>query len=158
MCIHQQEQNQYGVQQEEPDMAIAAEFKRASPSKGDIALDLKAGEQGFLYASVGAAVLSVLTEPKWFKGSLEDMKEVRVATNKIKNNRANRRPAVLRKDFIIDEYQLLEARANGADTVLLIVAILEVERLDALIQACRKLDMEPLVEVSRKLHPKSAGE
>lgn len=58
-----------------------------------------------------------------------------------------RRPAILRKDFIVDEYQLLEARANGADTVLLIVAVLEVDRLDDLIQACRKLDMEPLVEV-----------
>lgn len=57
------------------------------------------------------------------------------------------RPAILRKDFIVDEYQLLEARANGADTVLLIVAILEVDRLDALIQACRELEMEPLVEV-----------
>lgn len=57
------------------------------------------------------------------------------------------RPAILRKDFIVDEYQLLEARANGADTVLLIVAILEVDRLDALIHACRELDMEPLVEV-----------
>lgn len=61
-------------------MAIAAEFKRASPSKGNIALDLVAGEQGSRYASAGAAVLSVLTEPKWFKGSLGDMKEVRLAT------------------------------------------------------------------------------
>lgn len=61
-------------------MAIAAEFKRASPSKKDIAVGANAGEQGLLYASAGAAVLSVLTEPKWFKGSLEDMKEVRLAT------------------------------------------------------------------------------
>eukprot|EP00752_Nemacystus_decipiens_P006212 g5604.t1 len=132
---------------EEPEMAIAAEFKRASPSKGDIAVGLKAGEQGSLYASVGAAVLSVLTEPKWFKGSLEDMKEVRIATNGITQGKVRRRPVILRKDFIVDEYQLLEARANGADTVLLIVAILEVDRLDALIQACRELEMEPLVEV-----------
>lgn len=72
-------------------MAIAAEFKRASPSKGDIAVGLKAGEQGSLYASVGAAVLSVLTEPKWFKGSLEDMKEVRLATNEMKKGKAKRR-------------------------------------------------------------------
>ena len=69
---------------EEPEMAIAAEFKRASPSKGDIALGVKAGEQGSLYASVGAAVLSVLTEPTWFKGSLEDMKEVRFATQGVR--------------------------------------------------------------------------
>lgn len=60
---------------------------------------------------------------------------------------AQHRPAILRKDFIVDEYQLLEARAHGADTVLLIVAVLEVDRLDQLIQACRKLEMEPLVEV-----------
>ncbi|CAM9625132.1 unnamed protein product [Pylaiella littoralis] len=132
---------------EEPNMAIAAEFKRASPSKGDIAVDVKASEQGSLYASVGAAVLSVLTEPKWFKGSLEDMKEVRLATNEMKKGKAKRRPAILRKDFIVDEYQLLEARANGADTVLLIVAVLEVDRLDQLIHACRELEMEPLVEV-----------
>lgn len=72
-------------------MAIAAEFKRASPSKGDIAVGLKAGEQGSLYASVGAAVVSVLTEPRWFKGCLEDMKEVRLATNKMKKGRAKRR-------------------------------------------------------------------
>lgn len=72
-------------------MAIAAEFKRASPSKGDIAVGLNAGEQGSLYASVGAAVLSVLTEPKWFKGSLEDMKEVRLATQGMKEGRAKLR-------------------------------------------------------------------
>lgn len=72
-------------------MAIAAEFKRASPSKGDIAVGFKAGEQGSRYASVGAAVLSVLTEPKWFKGSLADMKEVRLATNHIKKGKAKRR-------------------------------------------------------------------
>lgn len=61
-------------------MAIAAEFKRASPSKGPIALDVAAGEQGTLYASTGAATISVLTEPNWFLGSLEDMKNVRLAT------------------------------------------------------------------------------
>lgn len=72
-------------------MAIAAEFKRASPSKGDIALGLKAGEQGLVYASAGAAVLSVLTEPKWFKGSLEDMRDIRLATNDMKEGKAKRR-------------------------------------------------------------------
>eukprot|EP00904_Undaria_pinnatifida_P012423 jgi/Undpi1/8310/HiC_scaffold_25.g10779.m1 len=124
----------------EPAMAMTAEFKLSSPSKGDIA-------QGSLYASVGAAVLSVLTEPKWFKGSLEDMKEVRLATQGMREGRAKLRPAILRKDFIVEEYQLLEARAYGADSVLLIVAVLELDRLDSLIAACRELDMEPLVEV-----------
>jgi indole-3-glycerol phosphate synthase len=151
-------------------MAIAAEFKRASPSKGDIAVHLDAAEQGLLYFGAGAAVLSVLTEQHWFKGSLEDMRAVRLATQAaaeaLPGGRASR-PAVLRKDFIVDEYQvgggaatnssvwkravpstcnlfvffhslagcfavlcvccqLAEARAFGADTVLLIVAILEV--------------------------------
>ncbi|CAN0151765.1 unnamed protein product, partial [Ectocarpus sp. 12 AP-2014] len=81
----------YRITSEEPEMAIAAEFKRASPSKGDIAVGVRAGEQGYLYASVGAAVLSVLTEPKWFKGSLADMKEVRVATNKMREGKAEKR-------------------------------------------------------------------
>lgn len=72
-------------------MAIAAEFKRASPSKGDIAVGLNAGEQGLVYASVGATVLSVLTEPKWFKGSLDDMKEVRLATQDVEKGKAEMR-------------------------------------------------------------------
>jgi anthranilate synthase / indole-3-glycerol phosphate synthase / phosphoribosylanthranilate isomerase len=111
------------IAQTAPQVALAAEFKRASPSKGDIALNLVAAEQGLLYSSVGAAVLSVLTEPKWFKGSLQDMRDVRVATQAATGAD---RPAVLRKDFVVDEYMVLEGRANGADTVLLIVAILEV--------------------------------
>lgn len=153
---------------EQRPMALAAEFKRASPSKGeeqqlevvegaaggegergvwsvielrmlgccwsvgagDIAPDLVAAEQAVKYASVGAAILSVLTEPKWFKGTLDDMRDVRLATG----GGQGLRPAVLRKDFVIDEYQILEARAYGADTVLLIVAILEVDRLHALIK------------------------
>lgn len=103
-----------------------------SDAAGDIAPDLVASEQAIKYASVGAAILSVLTEPKWFKGTLDDMRDVRVATNQGFGGCA--RPAVLRKDFIIDEYQVLEARAYGADTLLLIVAILEVDRLHALIK------------------------
>ena len=113
------------IAQTAPSVALAAEFKRASPSKGDIAVHLDAAEQGVMYTSVGAAVLSVLTEPKWFKGSLQDMRDVRLATQKLTGAG---RPAVLRKDFVIDEYMVLEGRANGADTVLLIVAILEVSR------------------------------
>jgi len=134
----------FRIREEEPEMAIAAEFKRASPSKGDINTDLVAYEQGLKYASVGAAVLSVLTEPTWFKGSLQDMKEVREKTQSIYGGL---RPAVLRKDFIVDRYQILEARANGADTVLLIVAILEVNTLYELLVFSRSIGMEPLVEV-----------
>ena len=113
-------------------MAVAAEFKRASPSKGDIATHLDATEQGLTYAGAGASVISVLTEPKWFKGSLEDMLNVRRAVQSMAN-----RPAILRKDFLIDEYQIAEARAYGADTVLLIVAILEKAQLQSLVACAR---------------------
>ena len=87
-------------------MALAAEFKRASPSKGDIAPDADAAAQGVAYASVGAAVISVLTEQHWFKGTLADMRAVRVATQQraaagFASGPAER-PAVLRKDFIVD--------------------------------------------------------
>lgn len=74
-------------------------------------------------------MISVLTEPKWFKGALEDLQAARETVEV-----ATHRPAILRKDFIIDEYQLLEARAYGADCVLLIVAILAPERLAELIE------------------------
>lgn len=110
---------------------------------GDIAVDVIAAEQGVKYATAGAGILSVLTEPKWFKGSLQDMKDVRLATETM-----TPRPAVLRKDFVVEEYQILEARAYGADTVLLIVAILEVDRLQRLIKRSREWGMEPLVEVN----------
>lgn len=86
-------------------------------------------EQAQQYASAGASMISVLTEPKWFKGSLEDMQAARETVEAQEN-----RPAILRKDFIIDEYQLLEARAYGADCVLLIVAILTPEELTELIE------------------------
>ena len=128
-------------------MGLAAEFKRASPSKGDIAVELDAAEQGLKYASVGAAVISVLTESHWFKGTLDDMRAVRVATQAGAEAATTTRPAILRKDFLVDTYQVAEARAMGADTVLLIVAILEVPQLRELVDACRAVSMEPLVEV-----------
>lgn len=133
------------IRAEDKPIALAAEFKRASPSKGDIALDLIAAEQGVKYTNAGAGILSVLTEPKWFKGSLQDMQDVRLATEK---GLQPLRPAVLRKDFVVEEYQILEARAHGADTVLLIVTILEVDRLQRLIKTSRAWGMEPLVEVN----------
>lgn len=123
--------------------ALMAEVKRASPSKGDIAPDANAAQQALTYALAGASVISVLTEPKWFKGSLLDMRLARQAIDSLPN-----RPAILRKDFIIDEYQIQEARLHGADTVLLIVAMLSVTRLKALYDFSKKLGMEPLVEVN----------
>lgn len=131
-------------------MKIAAEFKRASPSKGDINVGLDAAEQCLKYANMGASVLSVLTEFRYFKGNLRDMKNVRVAVQKAFPD-AESRPLVLRKDFIFDRYQILEARAHGADTLLLIVAVLGRQQLTDLLSFSRSLKMEPLVEVNTPL-------
>jgi anthranilate synthase / indole-3-glycerol phosphate synthase / phosphoribosylanthranilate isomerase len=133
--------------------ALMAEIKRASPSKGAIAPDANAAQQALTYALAGASVISVLTEPTWFKGSLLDMRLVRQAIDNLPN-----RPAVLRKDFILDEYQIVEARLNGADTVLLIVAMLPPDRLKALYTYSISLGMEPLVEVNNAEEMKTALE
>lgn len=124
-------------------LALLAEIKRASPSKGIISLGTCAPAQARKYASAGASVISVLTEPEWFKGSLEDLRAVRQSLDSMPN-----RPAVLRKEFIFEEYQILEARLAGADTVLLIVKMLDVETLTRLYHYSRSLGMEPLVEVN----------
>jgi len=123
--------------------AVMAEVKRASPSKGDIALNASAPAQALRYALAGASVISVLTEPTWFKGQLFDMLSVRQALDSLPN-----RPAVLRKDFITATYQIDEARLYGADTVLLIVAMLEPKLLKELYDYSKSLGMEPLVEVN----------
>ncbi|KAJ3085643.1 bifunctional tryptophan synthase trp1 [Quaeritorhiza haematococci] len=132
-------------------VAVLAEVKRASPSKGDIDKYAHAPTQALQYAAGGAAVISVLTEPKWFKGSLNDMRLVREALDQFPG-----RPAVLRKDFIVDPYQIYEARLNGADTILLIVAILTDERLVHFMELSRSLGMEPLVEVANRDEMKRA--
>ncbi|KAH9940365.1 N-anthranilate isomerase [Epithele typhae] len=124
-------------------LALMAEVKRASPSKGPIAMKANAAEQALTYAIAGASVISVLTEPTWFKGTLLDMRLARQAIDALPH-----RPAILRKDFIFDEYQIAEARLHGADSVLLIVAMLPVPRLHALYEYARSLGMEPLVEVN----------
>ena len=123
--------------------ALMAEIKRASPSKGPISMSTNAAQQALNYALSGASVISVLTEPSWFKGSLLDMRLARQAVDSLTN-----RPAILRKDFILDEYQISEARLHGADTVLLIVAMLPLSRLQALYEFSLSLGMEPLVEVN----------
>ncbi|KAI5459892.1 indole-3-glycerol phosphate synthase-domain-containing protein [Mariannaea sp. PMI_226] len=124
------------------DVSLMAEIKRASPSKGIFNLDISAPEQARKYALAGASVISVLTEPEWFKGSIEDLRAVRQVLDGMPN-----RPAILRKEFIFDEYQILEARLAGADTVLLIVKMLETELLERLYNYSLSLGMEPLVEV-----------
>ncbi|KAB5570795.1 indole-3-glycerol phosphate synthase-domain-containing protein [Coniochaeta sp. 2T2.1] len=124
------------------DVALMAEIKRASPSKGVFALEMDAPTQARKYALAGASVISVLTEPQWFKGSIEDLRAVRQVLNAMPN-----RPAILRKEFVFEEYQILEARLAGADTVLLIVKMLETEVLERLYKYSLSLGMEPLVEV-----------
>ena len=136
-------------------MALAAEFKRASPSKGDIAPNLNVQEQALAYTQAGACVISVLTEGHYFKGSLKDLTDVRICTTSytMSNNNTtttaatHHRPAVLRKDFCISKYMIAEAYAAGADTILLIVAITPKALLKELIIFARALGMEPLVEV-----------
>ena len=124
-------------------LSLLAEIKRASPSKGPILMTLCAPAQARQYAAAGASVISVLTEPHWFRGSLEDLRMVRQALAGMPN-----RPAILRKEFVLDEYQILEARLAGADTILLIVKMLDDETLQRLYKYSQKLGMEPLVEVN----------
>ena len=132
-------------------LSLMAEIKRASPSKGIISLSTCAPAQARKYAEAGASVISVLTEPEWFKGSLDDLRTVRQSLESMPN-----RPAVLRKEFIFDEYQILEARLAGADTVLLIVKMLDVTTLTRLYNYSVSLGMEPLVEVNTPDEMKSA--
>ncbi|KAF2087361.1 hypothetical protein K490DRAFT_73755 [Saccharata proteae CBS 121410] len=124
-------------------LSLMAEIKRASPSKGIISLSTCAPAQARTYALAGASVISVLTEPEWFKGSIDDLRAVRTALDGMKD-----RPAILRKEFVFDEYQILEARLAGADTVLLIVKMLDEATLKRLYQYSQSLGMEPLVEVN----------
>lgn len=124
-------------------LSLMAEIKRASPSKGIISLSTSAPAQARTYALAGASVISVLTEPEWFKGSIDDLRSVRQALEGMPN-----RPAVLRKEFIFEEYQILEARLAGADTVLLIVKMLDEATLTRLYTYSLSLGMEPLVEVN----------
>jgi len=116
---------------------VIAECKRRSPSRGVLRADYDAALIARAYAAAGAAAISVLTEPTFFDGSLEDLRRVRAAVTL----------PVLRKDFIVAEYQLLEARAAGADAVLLIAAALEAGRLTSLLESAGRFGLAALVEV-----------
>ena len=118
---------------------LIAEVKRASPSRGVIRPDFDPVAIARAYASSGAAAISVLTEPKYFRGSLDHLRDISQALG-------NRLPR-LRKDFIHDPYQIYESRAYGADSLLLIVAILTPEKLKELMQLSHELKMSCLVEV-----------
>lgn len=116
---------------------VIAECKRRSPSRGMLRANYDVAAIAKAYADAGAAAISVLTEPTFFDGALEHLHTVRATTNL----------PVLRKDFIISEYQLYEARAAGADAVLLIVAALDQVELPRLLEGARRMGLAALVEV-----------
>ncbi|MGP4053410.1 indole-3-glycerol phosphate synthase TrpC [Mycobacterium sp. 4D054] len=120
-----------------PGIAVIAEVKRASPSRGELAQIGDPAELARAYEDGGARVISVLTEQRRFNGSLDDLDAVRAAVS----------IPVLRKDFIVRPYQIHEARAHGADMLLLIVAALEQPVLESLLERTESLGMTALVEV-----------
>lgn len=116
---------------------IIAEHKRRSPSKQTINTKLSVSEVVQGYDKAGACGLSILTEHKYFGGSLEDLNLARATTTL----------PLLRKEFIVDEYQLIEAKAQGADLILLIAAVLSREEIQTLSTVAQKLDLEVLLEI-----------
>jgi indole-3-glycerol phosphate synthase len=118
-------------------ISVIAEVKRSSPSRGRLASILDPAALAASYADGGAATISVLTEQRRFGGSLEDLMAVRKAVD----------VPVLRKDFIVTSYQLWEARAAGADLALLIVAALDQNQLESLVERACSIGLTPLVEV-----------
>src|SRR6478735_11464429 len=120
-----------------PGLSLISEFKRRSPSAGEIAASATVPEQVGAYERGGAAALSVLTDERHFGGSLEDLRAARAACDL----------PIIRKDFIVDPYQLYEAAVHGADAVLLIVAALDDDALRSLRQEARAIDLDCLVEV-----------
>jgi indole-3-glycerol phosphate synthase len=125
-----------------PGMSVIAEVKRASPSRGVFPVYIDPAVVTNEYVAGGAAAISVLTDEPFFQGSLEDLQDAartaHVAAKPI---------PVLRKDFVIDPYQVVEARANGADAILLVVAALDDPALTELLAAAREWGMDALVEV-----------
>jgi indole-3-glycerol phosphate synthase len=120
-----------------PGLSLIAEFKRRSPSAGELKPGAEVAETVRAYERGGAAALSILTEERHFGGSVDDLRAAREASDL----------PILRKDFIVDGYQLYEAAASGADAVLLIVAGLDDGRLEALYVEARELDLDCLLEV-----------
>jgi indole-3-glycerol phosphate synthase len=119
-------------------IGLIAEIKKASPSKGLLCRKFDPVKLAGIYESAGASAISVLTDQRFFQGSLDYLRMVKEVT---------RRVPVLRKDFLIDRYQLVEARLYGADAVLLIVAALTPVELATMLREAEELDLTPLVEV-----------
>lgn len=132
-------------------LRLIGEVKRASPSKGVFDANLDAVAQARAYADAGVAAISVLTEPDHFRGSIADLEGVRAAFADDPD-----RPAVLRKEFIFDPYQVVEARAAGADALLLIVMMLEPAALVSLLAQTQALGMQALVEVHDEAEMRAA--
>lgn len=129
-----------------PGVSLIAECKKASPSKGLLAPNYDAAGLAETYVAAGASAISVLTDGRHFQGSLEDLRDVKLAANR-NPARARGGIPVLRKDFIFDPYQVHEARAAGADALLLIAAVLGDGDLSSLLELTHKLGMNALVEV-----------
>lgn len=123
-----------------PGLSLIAEIKKASPSAGLIREDFDLEKIAISYEQNGAAAISVLTETKYFQGSLDHLRRVREVVSL----------PLLRKDFIIDEYQVYESKVCHADAILLIAAILEQSEMVALLQLAHRLGMEALVEVHNR--------
>jgi len=128
------------------EISVIAEVKRSSPSKGALATFSDPAALAASYEQAGASVISVLTEQRRFGGTLNDLDQVRSAVEL----------PVLRKDFMVDEYQFYEARAHGADVVLLIVAALSKNQLDDYLHLSKELGMRALIEVHTHFELESA--
>ena len=122
---------------ENKDEAIIAEIKKASPSAGIIAHDFNPVQKAKDYEAFGASALSILTEEDFFMGSMQYLQDVKEITSL----------PILRKDFMIDEYQIYESKLIGADCILLIVSILSDHQLSAFVELAEKLELDYLIEV-----------
>ena len=117
--------------------AIIAEIKKASPSAGIISKDFNPVSKAKDYEAFGASALSILTEEDFFLGSIEYLKAIKKVTNL----------PILRKDFIIDKYQIYESKLIGADCILLIVSILSDQQIEEFVEIAKKLELDYLIEV-----------
>ena len=137
-CKKKQKARSFGAElKSNTNIRIIAEIKKASPSLGIIRKDFNPVDIARIYEAGGAAAISVLTDEKFFQGNLSYLTDVKKSVNL----------PILRKDFIIDAYQIFEARSAGADAILLIAALLSKDEIQRYLELARELDMDCLVEV-----------